>query len=361
MDGIDGVVLDLDPAARFKVLGHVHAPFEPALRQSLFDLNQSGPDEIHRAALAANGLARGYAQLAMSLRAQLGLPRSSIHAIGAHGQTIRHQPGQHDATGYTCQLLNGALLAELAQIDVVCDFRSRDVAAGGQGAPLVPAFHRAAFAEQDEDIAVLNLGGMANITFLHADGRTGGHDCGPGNVLLDTWCAQHTGQPFDAGGAWAEQGRVLPELLGWLMQEPYLHRAPPKSTGRDLFSLGWLKERLTTMPVAATMAAVDVQSTLTEFTARTVATDVLRYMPQARRLLVCGGGAMNSHLMRQLTARLPAMNVLPIQAVSSMDPMHVEAAAFAWLAWCYFERQNSNCIDVTGAVGQRVLGALYPA
>lgn len=361
MDGIDGVVLDLDPAARYKVLGHVHEPFELALRQSLFDLNHSGPDELHRAAIASNALADAYAEVVITLRRQLGLPRSSISAIGAHGQTIRHQPGLHDTTGYTCQLLNGALLAELTGIDVVCDFRSRDVAAGGQGAPLVPAFHRAAFAQPNEDIAILNLGGIANITFLYGNGHTTGHDCGPGNVLLDAWCTQHKGLPFDSEGAWAAQGRAVPTLLDTLLTEPYLHRLPPKSTGRDLFNQAWLQQKLESLNAWVDIQAVDVQATLSQFTARTVADGVRRHMPQAQRLLVCGGGALNNHLMTQLAAQLPATAVLAIQSASAMDPMQVEAAAFAWLAWAHLARQAGNCIQVTGATGPRVLGAMHPA
>ena len=361
MDGIDAVVLDLDASARFKVMGHVHAPFETTLRTMLFELNQSGLDEIHRAALASNALARAYAKVVSDLCSDRLLDRSSICAVGAHGQTIRHQPGAHDSTGYTTQLLNGALLAELVGIDVVCDFRSRDVAAGGQGAPLVPAFHRAAFGELGKNIAVLNLGGIANLTFLHGTGCTSGHDCGPGNVLMDAWCTAHIGKAFDAGGTWAAQGRTLPTLLIQLLREPYFERVPPKSTGRDLFNASWLQERLGSIPGAAALLAADVQSTLCDFTVNTIANDVHRHMPGASRMLVCGGGALNTTLMLRLAAALPDTIVLPIQAASSMNPMHVEAAAFAWLAWAHQARQPSNCIDVTGAAGPRVLGATYPA
>ena len=361
MDGIDGVVLDLDPAARYKVVGHRHEAFEPALRQALFDLNHSGPDEIHRAAIASNALARAYAQTVETLCSQLELPRSSIRAIGAHGQTIRHQPGLHDATGYTCQLLNGALLAELTGFDVVCDFRSRDVAAGGQGAPLVPAFHRVVFGHPSQDIAVLNVGGIANITFLHANGHTAGHDCGPGNVLLDAWCTEHRGQPFDRDGGWAAQGRPVPALLDALLDDPYLRRLPPKSTGRDLFNRAWLQQRLESIVGGTGIRPVDIQTTLSQFTARTVADAVQLHMPRAVRLLVCGGGALNVHLMDQFAVHMPATAVLPIQSASAMDPMQVEAAAFAWLAWAYAARQPGNCIEVTGAAGARVLGAMHRA
>jgi anhydro-N-acetylmuramic acid kinase len=358
MDGIDGVVLDVEPAARFKLLGHVYVPFEAALRASLFDLNQKGSDEIHRAALASNALARAYAEVVSTLCRDLTLDPSNIRAIGAHGQTIRHQPGLHDSTGYTIQLLNGALLAELACIDVVCDFRTRDVAAGGQGAPLVPAFHRAAFGVTGQDIAILNLGGIANLTFLYGNGATLGHDCGPGNVLLDAWCAAHTGQDFDSEGMWAACGITSPALLAHLLQEPYLERAPPKSTGRDLFNATWLDERLNSMPHSQAIRPEDVQSTLSDFTAQSVAKEVRRHMPHARRMLVCGGGAFNKDLLARLSLALPAMEVAPIQSTTAINAMQVEAAAFAWLAWANLARFPGNCVGVTGASGPRILGTL---
>ena len=362
MDGVDGVLMDLQTSARLHILAHHHEPFEPGLRQALFDLNDGGTDELHRAALAGNALARAYATVVDRLRSTSGVDATAIRAVGAHGQTVRHRPGEFDGTGYTCQLLNGALLAELTGIDVVCDFRSRDVAAGGQGAPLVPAFHRAAFAVPGQDIAVLNLGGIANITFLHADGRTSGHDCGPGNVLLDVWCARHTGAAYDANGAWASRGQASTDLLAQLMREPYLSRLPPKSSGRDLFNAAWLDTQLQAAPAAAQPhKAEDVQATLGLFTVGAAVQDLHRGMPQLHRLLVCGGGALNGFLLSALQRALPAAQVLPVQAATAMQPMEVEAAAFAWLASAFVERRPANCVDVTGAVGARVLGALYPA
>jgi len=362
MDGIDGVVVDLSRSAHCTVLSHVHRRFDPALRTSLFQLNQSGADELHRAALAGNALANAYAQVVDALLTALELPAAAVAAIGAHGQTVRHRPGEFDSTGYTCQLFNGALMAERTAIDVVCDFRSRDVAAGGQGAPLVPAFHRAMFAQPGRDVAVLNLGGIANVTLLHADGRTSGHDCGPANVLLDTWCEQHTGSAFDAEGIWAAQGNPSAALLADMLQEPFLQRIPPKSTGRDLFNTNWLESRLKAASIrTGRIRPVDVQATLALFTARSVAGDLTRWMPQLEQLLVCGGGACNIELMRLLVTELPRVQVRAIQTVHAIDPMHVEAAAFAWLAQAHVDRLPANCTDVTGAAGPRVLGAMYPA
>jgi anhydro-N-acetylmuramic acid kinase len=362
MDGIDGVVVDFEAGGRTQLLAHAHHPFEPALRDMLFALNTSGPDELHRAALAANALAQAYAHVVRSLLSQTPLSTSDICAIGAHGQTVRHQPGLHDGIGYTIQLLNGALLAEESGVHVVCDFRSRDVAAGGQGAPLVPAFHRAMFALPGRDRAVLNVGGIANLTFLHRDGRTGGHDCGPGNALMDHWCHQHTGQDYDAGGQWAATGQAIQSLLIRLLEEPYLLQSPPKSTGRDLFSRSWMDAHLNSgLAHQQAWRPEDVQATLNLYTARAAANDLKRWMPRAETLLVCGGGALNDQLLCNLAAELPSVDVQPIQHAHAVDPMHVEAMAFAWLAKAFWQRQPANCIEVTGASGLRVLGALYPA
>lgn len=362
MDGVDGVLIDLGTDAGFRVMGHWHQAFDATLRQTLFELNQPGANELHRAALAGNGIAVAYAQVVALLLRQSALSADHVRAIGAHGQTVRHRPGEFDHRGYTCQLLNAALLAELTGIDVIADFRSRDVAAGGQGAPLVPAFHHAAFASSEHDLAILNLGGIANITFLPANGPVSGLDCGPGNVLLDTWCAQHLGQAFDQAGAWARGGRLCESLLAQLMRDSYLQRLPPKSTGRDHFNASWLQRQLAQAgTLAANLAPQDVQNTLTHFTAHAAAADLRRALPTASQLLVCGGGAFNTFLLTCLQAALPGVEVRPIDQVCKLDPMHVEAAAFAWLAQAFSSRRMANCPAVTGAAGPRLLGALYPA
>lgn len=350
LDGVDAVLFN---AASLAVTGHVHAAFNPALRDELLALNAPGGNELHRAALAANAVARAYADVVSQLLEATATPRARVTALGAHGQTVRHRPDGFD--GYTTQLLNGALLAEQSGIDVVCDLRSRDVAAGGQGAPLVPAFHRALFDAVGRDVAVLNLGGISNLSLLHADGRTGGFDCGPANCLMDGWIAQHRGQPFDADGAWAATGRVSTALLATLLAEPFFTLPPPKSTGRDLFHLGWLQSRLT-----PGLAPEDVQATLLELTARSI-TDALRaQMPGAARLIVCGGGALNGRLMQRLADLLPGVAV-ESSAARGLPVDQVEAAAFAWLAHCFVTRRPGNLPAVTGAAGPRVLGALYPA
>lgn len=362
LDGVDGVLVDLAPRAAFRVVAHRHAAYPPELRAQLLALNQPGLNELHTAALAANGVALAYAAVVKGLLEQAAIGPAQVCAIGAHGQTVRHRPGEFDGIGYTSQLLSSALLAELTDIDVVADFRTRDLAAGGQGAPLVPAFHHAAFAQPRQDIAVLNLGGMANITFLPAAGQVSGHDCGPGNVLLDLWCQLHTGASMDLGGAWGRRGKSLPQLLARMLADDFITRPPPKSTGRDHFNQAWLSAVLDACQHAQPpWAAQDIQHTLADFTAYAAANSLQRALPQAAQLLVCGGGAFNQFLMERLQAAMPTLTVRRIDEVCALDPVHVEAAAFAWLAQAHLNGQPGNLAAVTGARGLRVLGALYPA
>ncbi len=302
---------------------------------------------------------RVYADVVKHLLSSSATAPDDIKAIGAHGQTVRHQPQRHDATGYTLQLANPALLVELTGIDVVADFRSRDVAAGGQGAPLVPAFHQAVFGTAGHTITVLNIGGMANLTVLGpalADDVIG-FDCGPGNALMDAWCQRHHGLAYDAGGAWASSGQVLPDLLKSMLAAPFFALRPPKSTGRDLFSPDWLALQIRGF---ADAAPVDVQATLTELTASTCAKSVKDYGSESRQLIVCGGGAFNTHLMSRLQSLLPGVAVKP-SGEHSLPAQQVEATAFAWLARKMVRREALNLQSITGTRGARVLGALYPA
>lgn len=357
LDGVDGVVVAFEADAPMKVIAHAGVGFDAAFRGELLSLNARGDDELHRAALAANTLARHYAQVVGALLQSTGLQASSVRAIGAHGQTVRHRPGQFDGLGYTVQLNQPALLAELTGIDVVCDFRSRDVAAGGQGAPLAPFFHRAWFAQSGRCVGVLNWGGIANLTLLRPDGSTLGFDCGPANALLDAWCEQHTGTPFDDGGRWAAQGVVQSALLERLLTEPFFALAPPKSTGRDLFNLPWLHTRV---PDIASLRPVDVQAALLELTAVSSAEAVRQQTPSVHELIVCGGGAHNHQLLMRLRALLPQTQVVT-SAERGLPVMQVEAAAFAWLARECIERRPLDLPKTTGAQGARVLGAVYPA
>lgn len=364
LDGVDGVLARLDNNGRILVLAHAFEPFDVPFRTALLQLNQPGDDELHRSALAGNQIARHYAQVVHELLDKSALTAEHITAIGAHGQTVRHRPLEFDANpgrqqvpvGYTLQLNNPSLLAELTGIDVVADFRSRDLAAGGQGAPLVPAFHNGVFAQPGACVAVLNIGGISNLSVLSPDGNVLGWDCGPGNALMDLWCQTHKGQAFDRDGAWAASGQHNPELLYSMYCEPFLHMHPPKSTGRDLFNPVWLAKHLEPFP---DLSAVDVQATLCTFTALACSQDILRFAPEARTLIVCGGGALNGHLMHDLSEHLPGVDVVSSER-HGLPPLEVEAAAFAWLAYKTMRRETSSLPNVTGARGARVLGAIYP-
>jgi anhydro-N-acetylmuramic acid kinase len=358
LDGVDGVLVVFtgDGATAMRVLAHHHVPFEAPLGAELLALNTPGENEIHRAALAGNALATVYASVCARLLRAAGLHRRDVAVIGCHGQTVRHRPGEFDGLGYTVQLNNPALLAELSGIDVAAEFRHRDVAAGGQGAPLVPAFHRQIFGRTDATVAVLNLGGIGNLTILRPDGETLGFDCGPGNGLLDHWVASQRGQPFDRDGAWAASGSIDRALLDRLLAEPFFALPPPKSTGRDLFNAAWLRRHLDGhQPIAA----ADVQATLAELTASVAAEAIRTHAPLAAEVLVCGGGAFNLDLMRRLQ-RLVAGVPVGSTSARGLPAEQVEACAFAWLADALVRRRPGNLPAVTGARGGRILGALYP-
>jgi anhydro-N-acetylmuramic acid kinase len=279
--------------------------------------------------------------------------------VAVHGQTIRHRP----ELGFTRQTNNPALLAELTGLDVIADFRTRDIAAGGQGAPLVPAFHEARFGKPEQVRVVVNIGGIGNISVLHGDGRVSGYDTGPGNVLMDLWVARHTGKPYDEDGAFAASGRVDESLLNILLDEPYFRQPPPKSTGRDLFHAEWLARKLAQRPAAASLAPADVQATLTRLTAVSIARAILDATAgqPAQAVYVCGGGAYNGVLLKAIKDALGGG--IPVKSTDELGvaPNRVEALAFAWLGYRFMRRQPGNLPAVTGAKGLRVLGALYPA
>ena len=360
LDGIDAVLAKIESGGAVSLLGAVSRPFTPELRKALLDLQSPGPNELHREKQAGNALAIEYAEAVQNLLTQKNLNATDISAIGAHGQTIRHQAGLAHHLAYTHQTLNPALLAELTGIDVIADFRSRDLAAGGHGAPLVPAFHAQQFAS-NKDVAVLNLGGIANLTLLPKNGEIKGFDCGPGNMLMDAWIADQQGHTFDHDGTWASQGQVNQSLLSKMLADPFFSKAPPKSTGRDDFHLKWLVEQID----IENINAEDVQATLLHLTAHSALQALERHAPQAQTLIVCGGGARNTALMNLLKASTQAVFKNPLEIVTSdalgLDPQLVEGLAFAWLAWAYKEKRPANLPAVTGAKGPRILGACYPA
>jgi len=352
LDGVDGALAQFNGPA-ITTLAAAYIAFPPSLRAELMALQAAGANEIEREALAANQLAQFYAQCVAELLRESGQQAQDVRAVAVHGQTIRHRP----ELGFTRQTNNPALLAELCGIDVIADFRSRDIAAGGQGAPLVPAFHQALFGKAGQARVVANIGGISNISVLGGDGSVIGFDTGPGNVLMDGWIARHRQQEYDADGAWAASGKVLPDLLAGLLREPYLALPAPKSTGRDLFHLDWLDARLA---AHAPAAPADVQRTLTQYTAVTLADAIRAYGGGADAVYICGGGAYNSVLMDALGAELGKQVLVASTQALGVAPNRVEALAFAWLGYRFSERQAGNLPAVTGARGERVLGALYP-
>jgi anhydro-N-acetylmuramic acid kinase len=353
LDGVDAVLVDLEGQPR--LLGSLHRPFAASLRTEALALHTAGQDELRRAAELSRDLAETYAQAVIDLLAQARTSPQTVAAIGCHGQTVRHCPSE----GYSIQLNNPALLAERTGIAVVADFRSRDIAAGGQGAPLVPAFHARCFGHTSLNRVVVNIGGIANITRLPAASAEGstflGFDTGPGNMLLDAWIGRQNGSAFDDGGAFAASGKVNEGLLARFLSDAYFSAPPPKSTGRDRFNMEWLLgHRIEAYRVA------DVQATLAELTARSIAGAISGYCPESEEIYVCGGGAHNTHLMARISACLPGRRVDTTQALG-IAPGWVEAMAFAWLAQQTMEGQPGNLPSATGAKGPRVLGAVYPA
>lgn len=364
MDGIDAVLAWFSDTKPARVVAHASIAMPTPLRNTFMALNQPGGNELAVAASAGNDLARLYAKGVSQVLASGGLDASKVRAIGAHGQTVRHHPEQ----GYTIQINAPALLAELCGIHVIADFRSRDIAAGGQGAPLAPIAHQALFASVPQPCAILNLGGMGNVTILKAGQPLTGFDTGPGNVLLDSWAQACLGQPFDREGAWAASGRVNSALLDALLaSEPWFSLPPPKSTGRHLFNESWLRQRLsefretTTTNGASSLANQDIQATLVALTAHTAARAIGQYAPDTQNIVVCGGGALNPVLLDALRRQAPAACKVSTSQNWGIAPQQVEALAFAWLARAWEHGMAAGVPSVTGARAARILGCCYPA
>ena len=351
LDGLDIALIEQSETTT--LLATRYLPMPDDLRADLLALCSPGPNELARSALAEQQWARLAASGIRAMLSEQNLQPDDIRAIGSHGQTVRHEPAQ----GFTIQIGNPALLTELTAITVVADFRRRDVAAGGQGAPLVPAFHDALFSDGVSRQAILNVGGFSNLSLLDPQEPVHGFDSGPGNVLMDAWINRHQGVSYDRNGDWAASGAVSAELLGALLSDPFFTTKGPKSTGRELFNLAWLDQHLSQYQA---ISPADVQATLLEMTAQSIIGALTNAQQNTGRLLVCGGGAHNLTLMKRLGELLPGC------AVQSTDEHGVpadwvEAMAFAWLAHCCLEGIPSNRPSVTGAKGLRVLGAIYPA
>jgi anhydro-N-acetylmuramic acid kinase len=352
-DGIDAALVSFAPSLQIHS-AHTFA-YSSALRDQVLQLSQANvrvtPDDLARLDTA---IGRAFADAAEQLIESCAIERDRILAIGSHGQTLRHNPG--DALAYSMQLGDPNQIAERCAITTVADFRRRDVAAGGHGAPLMPAFHAAVLHSADEDRAVLNLGGIANLTLLPRSGPVRGFDTGPANGLMDAWCALHRGLPFDADGVFADSGNIDSGLLAALIAEPWFALPPPKSTGRDQFHLDWLHAAIGVRKIAV----ADVQATLCELSALSIADALRDNAPDTRRMLICGGGVHNPVLLRRLQAHLPDV-ALASTASLGLDPDFVEAAGFAWLARETLAGRAGNRCEVTGARGPRVLGAIYAA
>lgn len=354
LDAVDIVATRFTP--HLELINATSASFPEKLRKDLISLTQPSDNEIDRLGVVDNELGAFYASVVCDFISGNKLDKNNIAAIGCHGQTIRHRPDFKHA--FTLQIGDANIIAHQTAITTVADFRRRDMAAGGQGAPLVPAFHHAVFSSSTHDRLIINIGGMSNITALSRNGNATGFDTGPGNILLDAWINTHHEKDFDENGMWASQGQINNALLNVLLQEPYFKIPPPKSTGRELFNLYWLEEKLKTL--SAKISPQDVQATLVELTATSISEAVQKHFNAFNKIYICGGGAYNTFLMQRLETLLHPRIVTSTQSLG-MDPRWVEASAFAWLAKQTMERKSGNLPSVTGASNEVILGAVYYA
>ena len=352
-DAVDVVVVDFSQN-KTALIGSHSQPLDSDLRQQIHSLATPSLNEIDRLGQLDRQLGELFAQSIFHLLNKLGLNSQQILAVGSHGQTIRHRPPGMQQIPFTLQIGDANIIAERTKITTVADFRRRDMAAGGHGAPLVPAFHQAVFQSKSVDRAVVNIGGMANITWLPASGETIGFDTGPGNVLMDAWTLQHQGKAYDENGYWASSGQVDTGLLAQLLAHEFFSQLPPKSTGRELFNLEWLASQIK----QKTLPPADVQATLLALTALSIANDLNKLSTTDGEVYVCGGGAYNVTLMGELTRLLPNMKVTTTEALG-VSPQWVEAMAFAWLARQTMKRQSGNLSAVTGANREVILGGVY--
>jgi anhydro-N-acetylmuramic acid kinase len=358
VDGIDAALVSIAVGSRpVLVATHAH-PIDAATRGEIQALMRDGPNEIERLGELDMALGALFAEAANAVLRKSGLAKKDIRAIGSHGQTLRHRP--RAAHPFTLQIGNPSVIAERTGITTVADFRARDMAAGGQGAPMVPAFHHQMFHSAQRNRVIVNIGGIANVTCLPAVAAqpVSGFDTGPGNTLLDQWVHRHHAQARDDAGQWAASGRASRELLELLLSDPYFAAAPPKSTGREHFNMEWLQGHL--KKLAVPLAAADVQATLVQLTAHSIARAIRGFLPQTQEAFVCGGGSHNRELMAALAGSLSGIAVATTEALG-LSPDWVEAAAFAWLAHQTLEGQPGNVPTVTGAKHAVILGGIYKA
>lgn len=359
VDAIDSALVQCGSNGATLVATHEH-PIPAHFKGEIAALSHPGDNEIQRMGTLDRELGALFAEATIELLQQANTQPGNVCAIGSHGQTIRHIPpssATSPATAFSLQIGDPNTIAEITGITTVADFRRRDVAAGGEGAPLAPAFHRGAFAESGSIRAIVNIGGIANATLLQGQTLLAGFDTGPGNTLLDHWYRQHEHGAFDAAGSWAARGRVHDALLRALLAHPYFTRTGPRSTGKEAFHLNWLT---TTLLEFDPIDPVDIQATLTELTATSIAQAVQAGSPQPDQIFICGGGAHNDFLMQRLAALLAPAAVADTSALG-IPPDWVEAVTFAWLASETLAARAGNAAQVTGASGGRVLGAIYQA
>ena len=352
LDGMDAVLVNFGEKSQdIKIIGHSYVPYEDKLKMALLGLHSPNTNELEESLVIGNIVSKKAYEAIEALLKKTNIASKDIRAIGFHGQTIRHQPQK----GFTLQIGNPALLAELSNINVIADFRSRDVAASGQGAPLVPAFHQEIFSHPTTYRAILNIGGIANVTLLNPKTTVSGFDTGPGNILLDHWSKTHRNQAFDENGVWAKEGKIIETLLSAFFKDAYFEKTAPKSTGRDHFNEAWLNKHL-----QKSYSRQDIQRTLLELTALSIAKAIDSHAANITEIYLCGGGALNSFLVERLKALMPKIKIQPSDLLG-MPTQYVEAAAFAWLAKQMLFSKPGNLPEVTGAKGLRILGALYPA
>lgn len=357
LDAIDAALVEIG-TDNIRLVDAISYPLDPHLRDQLLTLAQGGSsDEIELMGTCDNLLGHHFGDAVNQLLKQCGVQPQQISAIGSHGQTIRHRPDIKNA--FTLQIGDPTHIVEHTGITTVCDFRRRDMAAGGQGAPLVPAFHHAMFAHPQINRCIVNIGGMANLTYLPAEPTEmiSGFDTGPGNVLMDSWSQTKTNKTYDERGDWARGGNLIDELLNKLLDDDYFHRTPPKSTGREHFNLDWLQSQISDLH--RELYPGDIQKTLCALTATTITNALQQHYPKTQEVIVCGGGSHNQLLLEMMQEQLQQRVYLSNEL--GLDPDWVEATAFAWLAYCAINRQPANAPSVTGARRRVILGAIYPA
>ncbi len=358
VDGIDCALLEASEDG-VKLVHTLSHPIPDPVRQGIARISHSGEDEIEQLGILDRQLGQLFAQAASNLLHDARVASTDVCAIGSHGQTVRHRPpsgGHASSESFTLQIGDPNTIAEITGITTVADFRRRDMAAGGEGAPLAPAFHASAFSAPNIDRAIVNIGGIANISLLHGETLVAGFDCGPGNTLMDHWIMRHRSQPFDHNGDWAASGTPHRALLEKLLQHPYLRLKGPRSTGKEAFNLGWLDAMLDKLPDPGPQS---VQATLAEYTALTIAQAISDSELAVSEVYICGGGAHNDYLLERLENAMPGTRIANTGELG-IDADWVEAATFAWLAGRTLEGLTGNAPAVTGAKAERVLGAIYP-